>query len=119
MRPVPRAPAPSTLPSLAAAAPAGPFTATVRLTERIPDEIRETFRWRSMGPVNMGGRVTDVEGLPSPSKTFHVAAAAGGIRKTANNGICYREHSADGVRGAAGRGRAGVNWPGRGAIPSP
>ncbi len=36
----------------------------------------EAFEWRSIGPANMAGRVTDVEGIPSPSKTFYVAAAA-------------------------------------------
>ncbi len=48
------------------------------------------LRWRSIGPANMGGRITDIEGLPSPSKTFYVAAAAGGIWKTTNNGITFR-----------------------------
>lgn len=38
----------------------------------------------------MGGRVTDVEGVPSPSKTFYVAAATGGIWKTTNNGTTFR-----------------------------
>ena len=81
--------------ALTAAAVAGRFTATAQLTEQIPDEIWETFRWRSIGPVNMGGRVTDVEGLPSPSKTFYVAAAAGGIWKTTNNGITFRSIFSD------------------------
>src|SRR2546423_4264324 len=35
------------------------------------------FRWRNIGPANMGGRVSSVTGIPSPSKTFFVAAAAG------------------------------------------
>jgi photosystem II stability/assembly factor-like uncharacterized protein len=38
----------------------------------------------------MSGRVTDIEGIPSPSKTFYVAAAAGGIWKTKNNGTTFR-----------------------------
>jgi hypothetical protein len=50
----------------------------------------EAFEWRSIGPANMAGRVTDVEGIPSPSKTFYVAAAAGGIWKTTNNGVTFR-----------------------------
>ena len=54
------------------------------------DGIMDEFRWRSIGPVNMSGRVTDIEGLPSPSKTFYVASAAGGIWKTTNNGITFR-----------------------------
>ncbi len=48
------------------------------------------FQWRAVGPANMAGRVTDVEGIPSPSKTFYFAAAAGGIWKTTNNGITFR-----------------------------
>ena len=54
-------------------------------------ELVEEFRWRSVGPVNMGGRVTDVEGIPGPSKTFYVAAAAGGIWKTTNNGTTFQQ----------------------------
>ena len=64
--------------------------AAAQLTEQIPDDIWESFVWRSVGPTNMGGRVTDVEGLASPSKTFYVAGAAGGIWKTTNNGITFR-----------------------------
>ena len=37
------------------------------------------FRWRTVGPANFGGRVADVAGIPSPSKTFYVASAGGGI----------------------------------------
>src|SRR5438094_6301285 len=48
------------------------------------------FRWRSIGPANMGGRVSSVTGIPSPSKTFFVAAAAGGIWKTTNAGTTFR-----------------------------
>jgi photosystem II stability/assembly factor-like uncharacterized protein len=48
------------------------------------------LRWRAIGPANMSGRITDVEGLPSPSRTFYVAAAAGGIWKTTNGGTTFR-----------------------------
>ena len=74
---------------------AGASPAAGQLTDQVPDEVWETFRWRSVGPTNMGGRVTDVEGLPSPSKTFYVAAAAGGIWKTTNNGITFRSIFSD------------------------
>ena len=69
-----------TLPSLLAA----------QLTQPLDSATLSGFRWRSMGPANMGGRVTDVEGIPSPSKTFFVAAATGGIWKTTNNGTSFR-----------------------------
>jgi hypothetical protein len=51
------------------------------------------LRWRPIGPANMAGRVADVEGIPSPSKTFYVATAAGGIWKTTNNGTTFRPSS--------------------------
>src|SRR3954470_8224721 len=48
------------------------------------------FRWRSVGPANFQGRASDVVGIPSPSKTFYLAAAGGGIWKTTNNGITWK-----------------------------
>ncbi|MGQ0562868.1 MAG: WD40/YVTN/BNR-like repeat-containing protein [Gemmatimonadota bacterium] len=48
------------------------------------------LRWRPIGPANMSGRVTDIEGLPSPSRTFYVLTAAGGVFKTTNGGTIFR-----------------------------
>jgi len=48
------------------------------------------FGWRNLGPADMGGRTADIAGIPSPSKTFYVAAAAGGIWKTTNAGTTFR-----------------------------
>ena len=56
----------------------------------LSEDWMSAFEWRSIGPANMSGRVTDIEGLPSPSKTFYVASAAGGIWKTTNNGTTFR-----------------------------
>lgn len=53
-------------------------------------ETLNALRWRPIGPANMMGRVADVEGIPSPSKTFYVASAAGGIYKTMNNGTTFK-----------------------------
>src|SRR5215472_10551296 len=39
------------------------------------------FHWRTVGPANFEGRVADIAGIPSPSRTFFVAAAGGGIWK--------------------------------------
>jgi len=71
------APAPTAAPPIAAAAPLDSATLA-------------GFRWRNIGPANMGGRVADVVGIPSPSKTFYVAAAGGGIWKTTNAGTTFR-----------------------------
>jgi photosystem II stability/assembly factor-like uncharacterized protein len=48
------------------------------------------MRWRSVGPANFMGRLSDVVGIPGPSKTLFIAAAAGGIWKSTNNGITWR-----------------------------
>ena len=48
------------------------------------------LRWRTVGPANFMGRVSDVQGIPTPSHTLFVAAAGGGIWKSTNNGITWR-----------------------------
>ena len=48
------------------------------------------MRWRTVGPATFQGRLSDVVGIPSPSKTVFVAAAAGGIWKSSNNGTTWR-----------------------------
>jgi photosystem II stability/assembly factor-like uncharacterized protein len=49
-----------------------------------------SFGWRNLGPADMGGRIADIAGIPSPSKTFYVATVAGGIWKTTNAGTSFR-----------------------------
>jgi photosystem II stability/assembly factor-like uncharacterized protein len=48
-----------------------------------------SLKWRSIGPVNMAGRSTDVEGDPRNPKVFYVSGAAGGIWKTGNAGTTW------------------------------
>jgi len=48
------------------------------------------LRWRNVGNANFMGRMSDVVGIPGPSKTLFVAAAAGGIWKSQNNGQTWR-----------------------------
>ena len=70
--------------------PAHPLALHAQLSTPLDSATLAAFRWRSVGPANMSGRITDVEGIPSPSKTFFVATVAGGIWKTTNNGITFR-----------------------------
>src|SRR3989441_878002 len=70
----------SPLPLAAQAPPVAPLDST----------LLAGFRWRNIGPANMGGRVSSVVGIPSPSKTFFVAAAGGGIWKTTNGGQTWQ-----------------------------
>jgi photosystem II stability/assembly factor-like uncharacterized protein len=62
---------------------------SAQLTRPLGD-LADAFTWRSIGPANTAGRVSDVEGLPHPSKTFYVATAAGGLWKTTNNGTTFK-----------------------------
>src|SRR5688572_5853658 len=64
---------------------AGPVVA-----QTIDQAVIDGLRWRQIGPANMSGRIADVEGIPWPSRTFFVAAAAGGVWKTTNNGVTFR-----------------------------
>ena len=67
-----------------------PVSATSAQPQALDSASIAFFRWRNIGPANFGGRVADVVGIPSPSKTFYVAAAAGGIWKTTNAGTTFR-----------------------------
>ena len=50
----------------------------------------ENLAWRSIGPANMGGRVTDVEGVPGDPNIVYVALGSGGIFKTTNGGMDWK-----------------------------
>ncbi|MEM9327237.1 MAG: hypothetical protein AAGA85_16330, partial [Bacteroidota bacterium] len=49
----------------------------------------KSYEWRAIGPANMGGRVTDIDGIPGDPSTFYVSAADGGIFKTTNGGVSF------------------------------
>ncbi|MBU6366190.1 MAG: hypothetical protein KJT01_08265 [Gemmatimonadetes bacterium] len=78
-------------PWLVAAAAALPAAATAGAQSAGLDSATVAgLRWRTVGPANFMGRLSDVVGIPSPSKTVFVAAAGGGIWKSTNNGITWR-----------------------------
>ncbi len=58
--------------------------------QMLDSSVVAAFKWRNVGPSNFMGRVSDVQGIPSPSKTLYIAAAGGGIWKSTNNGITWR-----------------------------
>jgi photosystem II stability/assembly factor-like uncharacterized protein len=63
---------------------------SAQLRAPLDSATMSAFRWRNIGPANTMGRVSDVVGIPSPSRTFFVAAAGGGIWKTTNGGVTFR-----------------------------
>lgn len=59
-----------------------------------PEEKAKTpfdhLEWRNIGPVNMTGRVTDVEGVPGDPNVVWVGAASGGVWKSTNGGHSFK-----------------------------
>ncbi len=45
--------------------------------------------WRSIGPANMGGRVSSIALAPGDSRTFYVGYATGGLFRTTNLGTTF------------------------------
>lgn len=61
-------------------------------TKKHPFENESTlsaFRWRSLGPAVTSGRVIDLAINPKNKSEYYVAAASGGVWKTANNGTTF------------------------------
>ncbi|HTR78508.1 MAG TPA: hypothetical protein VMH39_10370, partial [Gemmatimonadaceae bacterium] len=62
----------------------------VRAGAQVPDSATLAgFRYRAIGPVNMGSRITDIAADPHNSKILYIAAATGGIWKTVNAGTTF------------------------------
>ncbi|MEO6877913.1 MAG: hypothetical protein ABI205_05485, partial [Gemmatimonadaceae bacterium] len=58
--------------------------------QSLDSSVVDAFRWRNVGPSNFMGRLSDVQGIPSPSKTIYIATAAGGIWKSTNNAVTWK-----------------------------
>ena len=59
-------------------------------TDKSPQSAAlEGLQWRLIGPANMGGRVTDIVGVPGDPKTFYLGGADGGVFKTTNGGVTF------------------------------
>ncbi len=61
----------------------------VRAQDAPPSALLKEFAWRSIGPVNMGGRVDDVEAVDGNPAVIYVGTAASGVWKTDNNGTTW------------------------------
>ena len=71
-----------------------------RVEGTLPLEWVDALHWRSVGPANMGGRVTDYAVNPDDPSEYWVGLATGGILHTTNNGVKY-EHQFTGQRTAS------------------
>ena len=56
---------------------------------RFEPEQLAALEWRQIGPASQGGRVTDIEALPSRPSTIFVGSASGGVFKSVNHGTTW------------------------------
>jgi len=66
--------------------PAAPAPPPVNQSD---DPLLKTFRWRSIGPASMGGRIDDIAVVESNPFTYYVGFATAGVWKTTNNGTTW------------------------------
>ncbi len=56
---------------------------------RSDDPLLRQFRFRSIGPASMGGRIDDLAVVEADPSTIYVGFATGGVWKTTNNGTTW------------------------------
>lgn len=54
-----------------------------------PANLDRLFAWRSIGPANMGGRITSLAVFDADPTCYYAATASGGMLKTINNGSTF------------------------------
>ncbi len=60
----------------------------------LPAKWSEAFKWRSIGPANMSGRITALAVYERDPNIWWAATASGGLLKTTNDGMTF-EHQFD------------------------
>jgi hypothetical protein len=53
------------------------------------DPLLKNFRFRSIGPASMGGRIDDIEVADTDPNIIYVGYAVGGVFKSENNGTTF------------------------------
>lgn len=76
------------------------------MTDKLTSELLAKLKWRCIGP-HRGGRVVAVAGDPQHKHTFYFGACAGGVWKTTDGGLYWRNIS-DGYFGTAAVGALAV-----------
>lgn len=63
----------------------------VPVAAQVPDStILAGLHWRSIGPMNMGGRVVDIEAVDSDFRRVFLASASGGVFRSDNAGTTWQ-----------------------------
>jgi photosystem II stability/assembly factor-like uncharacterized protein len=68
---------------------ARPAAAATPAAAGLPDSTFAGLSYRNIGPANMSGRMSDVEGVPGDPSTVYISAASGGVWKTTNAGVTW------------------------------
>src|SRR5688572_26078466 len=63
-----------------------PPAATINQSD---DPLLSAYRFRSIGPASMGGRIDDIEAAPSDHSIIYIGYAHGGVWKSENNGTTF------------------------------
>lgn len=63
---------------------------TARLLTAQPEKWFERLEFRNIGPAIMGGRATDIEGVPGQPGLIYAATGSGGLWKTTNGGVSWK-----------------------------
>src|SRR4051794_9377866 len=56
---------------------------------RSTNPLLSPFRFRSIGPASMGGRIDDIEAAPSDPNVIYIGYATGGVFRSVNNGTTF------------------------------
>lgn len=57
---------------------------------KLDAKLFKGLEWRSIGPANMGGRISDFAAVESNPAEYYVATATGGVFKTTNQGTSWQ-----------------------------
>lgn len=73
----------------AAALPLSAQQTAERPINQSPNPLLSAFRFRSIGPVNQGGRIDDIEVSESDPNVIYLGYAVSGVWKSVNNGTSF------------------------------
>ena len=66
-----------------------PAAAPAPMINQSPDPLLASFRFRSIGPASMGGRIDDIAVSESDPNIIYLGYAVGGVFKSENNGVSF------------------------------
>gem|GEM_PF-380946 len=65
------------------------LAASTGWAQSLEESLIQDLSWRSIGPANMSGRISDIEAVEDDFATVYVASASGGVFKSTNAGTTW------------------------------